>query len=128
MDLYKIFKAAREIGVKNFVEYAKKTNMDEGQLMITFTSFLTHTRIIGNWGREEDSHDFIGLDEEGWIVYGQIVESAGPFEIKSENVHKVNDDYIVNKFESLGLKDQLDFIGKCMDIRGKHTYEFDLAL
>jgi len=127
--MLKVLQATREVGIQDFDKFAEKTNVDEGKLMISFVRILVHTRVIGNWGREEDTDDIIGLSKEGWIIYRQVSESgAGKFTLTSESFHSKDDLEVLQLFNELNLKEQLDFIDKCLELRKKHRYDFDSML
>lgn len=127
MNMSKVVKAARKIGCNNFNEFAAKTNSDEGMLMVAFVGRTLHSRKVSDWGREEDTDEFIGLNKSGWIIYTHEIEwGAGPVRIKDENVKSINDEEIIKIFNNdFNLKEQLDFIEKCIDIRKKHRQSFN---
>lgn len=71
--------------IENFEQYSSYTNTDEGNLMYEIFDKLVHSRKISDWGREEDTDEYYGIDKNGWTKYTQICQSGnGPFEIIRE--------------------------------------------
>lgn len=114
MDLKDILRTVRINATNNYDNDKILTNTDEGKEMIYFSSKTIDCKKVNDWGRDEDTDLFIGLDKSGWILYTQVSHNlAGPFKIISENVLEVDDDYLANYFNSQNStnKEFMQFIG-----------------
>lgn len=110
----------REKGILYFNQLAKRTNLDEGLLMITFSTKLVSTRRVDDIGREEDVDYYIGLDKDGWISYTQTNRNGGNwrFQIMKSSVDRMTDKTV---YEALVLaadtsEEYADFMKKVNEI------------
>lgn len=82
---------------KNFDKLKGRTNDDEGKEMITIYYTNLSVKKVNDWGRDEDTDFYLGLDSDGWITYVQKNHNlAGPFKIIDENITSVDDKYVLN--------------------------------
>jgi len=80
-----------------FDNLKKHTNDDEGKEMITIYDKNLSVRKVNDWGRDEDTDFYLGLDSEGWITYVQVNHNlAGPFKIINEDITRVTDQYVLD--------------------------------
>lgn len=101
MNLKEIVETVRIKSIEKYEEDKCFTNTNMGKEMIEFCSKTIDCRKVNDWGRDEDTDLFIGLDDQGWVKYINTVHcGAGPLEIKSENIIRVDDDFIVNYLKS----------------------------
>lgn len=118
VDLKKIIKDSREEGIKDFDSKSIFTNTDVGKRMIEFCSRNLDVKKVSDWGRDEDTDRFIGLDKSGWIEYIQHNENGdGAFKIISEETRNLADNDIFNFLQNdCTNKEFMDFISACNKI------------
>ncbi len=115
MNLKQIIEKVRVKGIEKYEQDKHFTNTDKGKEMITFCCKTIDCRKVNDWGRDEDTDLFIGLDKDGWVKYINKVHcGAGPLTIKSENAVGVDDDFIVNYLNSSECTNEefMDFMKK----------------
>ncbi|MBP8641113.1 MAG: hypothetical protein KBI01_09520 [Oscillospiraceae bacterium] len=117
-DLLGIIKTAREQGIAAFNKAARLTNEDKGNLMITYCLKNLKCRKINDWGRDLDTDQYLGLGQNGWIIYTHDIENgAGEIEIINSNVKRLTDkdilDYILS--DECTNKEFLQFMKKTAD-------------
>ena len=99
--LLKVIEKMRIDKIKNFDQLKKFTNEDEGKEMITIYYTNLSVRKVNDWGRDEDTDFYLGLDKSGWITYIQKNHNlAGPFKIIDEKIEQVNDKYVFEYIKS----------------------------
>jgi len=87
-----IIEKARIEGIANFEKYAAQTNDNMGNYMISFLTKTLHSRKVNDWGRDEDTDMYIGLDKNGWIKYTHDIQYlAGPAKIKDNYISNLSD-------------------------------------
>ena len=126
-DLLDLIKHVREVSIKNFEELSVKTNKDMGYIMVIFNSKTLCTRKVNDWGRESDNDWYLGIGENGWIIYTHTIESmAGPAKITDSNVMGVVDNYVFEYLlsDECDISKYLDFMEKCIEIRRKYYRDF----
>lgn len=109
----------REQGVAQFEKFADMTNTDKGKYMIVFLSNTLNSRKVNDWGRDEDTDIYLGLDNKGWIKYKHTIEYlAGPSKIKDTSTINLNDTDVVNylKSEECTIDGYLSFMSKSYKI------------
>lgn len=95
--LNEVVSMCREKGCEKFELKSALTNMDVGKKMIVFVSKTESSRIVDNFGRDEDKDVYLGLDKSGWILYRQINQNgAGEFEIIEESCENISDEFVIN--------------------------------
>lgn len=118
-SLSRIIEKARAEGISNFEKYAHKTNTDIGNYMIPFLTKTLHSRKVNDWGRDEDTDMYIGLDKDGWIKYTHDIKYfAGPPQVKNGNIKNMNDKDIEDYLTGSDCTDNeyLDFMSKASEI------------
>lgn len=93
--LLEIIEKMRLDKTKNFDKLKKYTNSDEGKEMVTIYDTNISVKKVNDWGRDEDTDFYLGLNSDGWITYVQKNHNlAGKFKIIDEDVTRVDDKYV----------------------------------
>ena len=97
VDLKYVISKCRELGIKDYNLHKGMTNTDMGKEMIVFCTRTLSTRKLSDWGSEEDTDRYIGLDAEGWIEYTHdIGHMAGVLRISNECTTRLSDEQILS--------------------------------
>ncbi|WP_130861447.1 hypothetical protein [Bacilliculturomica massiliensis] len=81
--------------------------------MISFMTITRNVRKVNDWGREEDADEFVGLNEDGWILYSHDIEyGAGEPKIKNEKTQPLSDENVYDLLmgDTFGTKQFLQFM------------------
>lgn len=100
-ELLQVIEEMRIDKTKDFDTLKRFTNTDEGIEMISIYYTNLFVRKVNDWGRDEDTDFYLGLDKDGWITYIQKSNNSdGPFEIIDEKVERVDDRYVLEYIKS----------------------------
>lgn len=106
--------------------YSETENEENGILIISRT---LRSRVVSNWGRDEDTDENIYLNKSGWLSVTTVQEyGAGPAKVISENKKEVNDEYIYNILNGdrdITLYEFLSFIDRFYKTKEKYGNKFN---
>lgn len=112
-----LIKKLKETATSKFEELSSYTNCDEGYKMIILFSQTIHTRKINDWGREEDTDLYFGLDSSGWILYQHNIEHmVGNLKITNESVKKLFPEESLNYINSLNSEEKKEIENELLKI------------
>ncbi|WP_308779632.1 hypothetical protein [uncultured Clostridium sp.] len=118
--LIDVLKEVKEKALKHYEELKSRTNDDEGKEMIVFTSRTIHTRNVSDI-REEDTDEFIGITNEGWIVYKHDIQYfGGPIKISNESFWNIEEEKLIKVLEEYSNDEYVSFISKVSSIYDKY--------
>lgn len=107
-------------------KFDETEDAENGILIISRT---LKSRVVSNWGRDEDTDENIYLNKNGWLVVTTVQEyGAGPAKIISENKKEVDDEYvydILNGDRNITSSEFLDFIDRFYKIKEKYGNKFN---
>lgn len=130
MKFNTIITALRKTVQQNYKEINNEEDISEIGVLII--NRVLHSRVISNWGRDEDTDEKIYLNENGWVSVTTVGQhGAGPAEIISENKKEVNDEYvynILNEDRELTINEFLRFVDQLHKINKKYSSEFSSNL
>lgn len=120
--LIDVLKDVKEKSLKHYEDLKGRTNDDEGKEMIVFTSRTIHTRRVNDI-REEDTDEYIGITNEGWIVYKHDIEYfGGPIKISNDSFWNIDEEKLIKILEEYSKDQYVSFISKVSSIYNKYRW------
>lgn len=124
--LLKLINNIEIIVVSKFDEFERGTHAKDAEWNYDMVYFATEggkTRKISDWGRDEDTDYYIGIDKNGWCRYTTVLQcGAGPTSMTSAATSKLTPRQVFNVLNNLDLEGWLEFIAKCHDVFEKYKY------
>lgn len=99
---------------------AKKTT-------IPFSSKTLYSRVISNWGTDEDRDEIICYSRDGWEMLDITVQvGAGVQKVVNQQTKKISQDEVVNMLDEMETWQQLQFMHKAYEVLILSEYKINL--
>lgn len=94
---------------------------------IPFFNQTLSSRVVSNWGTDEDEDFTICYSENGWEDFNITTQvGAGVQEIVNQHTSKTSKESIAKYFETMSLFDQKRFLDKAFDIIADSDYKYEV--
>ncbi|WP_321834365.1 hypothetical protein [Clostridium butyricum] len=125
--LIKIIEQATKECQKNFDKHKMDGFTIGNKSVIPFISKTLTTRVVSDWGTDEDKDKYLWYSIKGWQICYQTTQSgAGVQKVVSENINNISEKDVLKEFESMTTFEKMEFIHDCYDILSYSEYKYEL--
>ena len=126
-SIKKIVAAVTKECDENFDKHKYEGYTLANKTTIPFTSKTLYSRVVSDWGTDEDRDEIICYSKDGWEVFDITVQvGAGVQKVITQCTKKINQNDVVELFEEMDDWQQLEFMHEAYEVLFMSEYKVSL--